>query len=185
MIQNEIINGLLHTFSDSGMWLRQKETGREYIETWDVIPNVYTYEEIPPLVMRPPISETDLELAKAEKIEKIKAYNTSDAVNTFFVNDVPAWLTPGVRTNYKASVEAAELLGEKYVIVTITGYSFELMTPEAKLMLAKIQRYADKCENTTQIHIDSVMKLENQFEIDNYDFTIGYPQKELFYVTNY
>lgn len=44
--QYECKNGtiLIHTWSNKGFYIRQKETGNIYAEAYD-IPNVYTYEE--------------------------------------------------------------------------------------------------------------------------------------------
>lgn len=38
-------NTFLHTYSDSGFYILQVETGAKYDEAYDVIPCRYTYEE--------------------------------------------------------------------------------------------------------------------------------------------
>ena len=38
-------NKLIHTYSDSGNYILQVETGIKYDEAYDVIPCRYTYEE--------------------------------------------------------------------------------------------------------------------------------------------
>lgn len=45
MLQTEIINNHTHHWSDTGMKIRQIETGILYDDTIDIIPCPYTYEE--------------------------------------------------------------------------------------------------------------------------------------------
>lgn len=47
MIQTEYLKdgALIRHHSDSGLMLRQVETGREYTEAVDIVPCRYTYEE--------------------------------------------------------------------------------------------------------------------------------------------
>ena len=45
--EEKILGGgtFLHTYSDSGFYILQVETGIKYDEAYDVIPCLYTYEE--------------------------------------------------------------------------------------------------------------------------------------------
>lgn len=121
--------------------------------------------------------------ARYEKIRQIEMYDCSEAVNSFIVNGVPAWLTPDVRANYKNSIEAAEVLGETSVTFIIAGIVATSTLQEARLMLAKIQRYADNCTIVTESHKARVNYLSSVQDIDAYDYTAGYPAKEAFEIS--
>ena len=77
-------------------------------------------------------------------------YDRSGAVNGFIVNGISTWLTPDVRANYKNSIEAAELLGETHITFIVAGIVATSSLQEARIMLAKIQRYADRCTIVTE-----------------------------------
>ena len=44
-------------------------------------------------------------------------------------------------------------------------------------MLYAIENYASACYDNTQKHIAEIEKLEIKEDIENYDFTVGYPEK--------
>lgn len=127
-----------------------------------------------------PTSVRTLEQAVQEKIWKIEEYDRSGAVNSFRVNGISDWLTPDTRANYKNSIEAAELLGETHITFMIAGIVATSTLQDARIMLAKIQRYADRCTLVTETHKASVRALLTIEAIDAYDYTIGYPDKEAF-----
>lgn len=128
-----------------------------------------------------PIPESELiDRAKQEKIRQIIEYDRSDAVNTFTVNDVSAWLTPDIRANYRNSIEAAELLGETHITFIIAHIAAISALQDARMMLAKIQRYADKCTLVTETHKANISVLQTVEKIEAYDYITGYPEKESF-----
>ena len=118
--------------------------------------------------------------AKAQKIAEITAYDCSDAVNALTYKGVRTWLTAEVRNSYLTSIQAAELLGEKNITFDIGGQSVTLDIQSAKIMLAKLQRYADASYLVTQQHIAEVSKLTTVAEVTAYDITAGYPTKLTF-----
>lgn len=121
--------------------------------------------------------------ARGEKIRQIEMYDCSEAVNSFTVNGVSAWLTPDVRANYKNSIESAEVLGETNITFVIAGIVATSTLQEARLMLSRIQRYADNCTIVTESHKARVNSLSDVREIDAYDYTAGYPVKEAFEIS--
>lgn len=127
-----------------------------------------------------------LEDAKAEKINAIDSYDSSEAVNGFDVvdgeNTVTAWLTPAERSNYRSSIEAAELVGLTELSLYIGELPVTLSVATAKLMLAQIQLYADQCFIVTKQHKAAVEALDSIEAVDNYDVTAGYPTKLTFNV---
>lgn len=142
--------------------------------------------ELDPMPEYPTIPTPDpLQDAIQRKIQEIMDYDRSEAVNTFFVNGISDWLTPDIRANYLSSIEAANLLGETTITFIIAGIVATTALQDARIMLAKIQRYADNCTIVTETHKANVraLGLATVEEIDAYDNTAGYPEKEEFTIT--
>ncbi|MDR1644228.1 MAG: hypothetical protein LBS05_00160 [Tannerellaceae bacterium] len=132
------------------------------------------------LVPIPPEVARTLEDAIREKIADLRDYDTSWAVNRFSIAGMPCWITAGERATYNTSIAAAELLEEEIIEIPLAGQFFALPVPLAKGMLAQIQRYADKAAIVTARHIAAITALENIEAVDDYDFTVGYPEKLTF-----
>src|SRR5574344_336071 len=126
---------------------------------------------------RTTIETTALDAVKRETIEDIKAYDSSDKVNSFTVNGVETWLSPSVRSNYRTSIDAAELLGEGNITLQVAGLIITVTIQQAKEMLAQIQRYADNCFIVTGKHKKNVNDCTSIKEIEEIDITSGYPEK--------
>lgn len=120
---------------------------------------------------------SDIDMAKAAKIAQIAAYSDSDAVNSLTFNGLKTWLTPNVRANYLVSLDAAELLGETDITFVVEGVQASLPIKQVRLLLAKIQRYADACYIVTEEHKRAVKALQTVDEVKAYDYTKGYPDK--------
>lgn len=125
--------------------------------------------------------ERTIEQAKQEKIWEIERYDTSDNVNSFNVitndGEISYWFTPAERSNYRSSIDAAELIGLQELSFYIGEHALTLPTATAKLMLAQIQLYADQCYMITKQHKAAVEALQTIEEVDNFDVTSGYPEK--------
>ena len=121
--------------------------------------------------------EEELQRAKDVKIAEIAAYSDSDAVNSLTFNGLKTWLTPNVRANYLVSLDAAELLGETDITFVVEGVQASLPIKQVRLLLAKIQRYADACYIVTEGHKRAVRALQTVEEVESYDYTKGYPEK--------
>lgn len=115
--------------------------------------------------------------AKNKVLNKIQEYDQSNAVNNFILNgQINAWFTPAERNNYKASVDAAKLLGETTLDFLINDMPFTITVEGAEYVLAQIQRYADKCFIVTAQHKANVNSLTAVEEVELYDYTTGYPE---------
>lgn len=112
-----------------------------------------------------------------EMIKTITEYDSSDNVNCFYINDQKEWFTVGVRNTYKNSIEAAELLGDENISFIVDQEVVTLKTSDAKLMLAKVQRYADSCSIITTKHKIDIAKLTSSDAIKAFDYKSGYPDK--------
>jgi hypothetical protein len=113
---------------------------------------------------------TESELVKQsieQKLQEITDYDSSDSVNSFSINGVNTWLTEEKRNSYLTSIQAAELLGETSVTFGICGQSITLDLHTAKIMLAKLQRYADACYLVTMQHKEEVEMLTTVAEVES------------------
>lgn len=118
------------------------------------------------------------EIAKENKLAALAEYDSSNNINDFTVNnELHAWFTPEMRSDYRNSIEAAELVGIDSLSLYIGETLVTIPTQSAKLMLAQIQLYANQCFIVTQQHKVAIEALTTVAELDNYDFTTGYPEK--------
>ena len=118
-----------------------------------------------------------LQMTIEKKLQGIVDYDSSDAVNSFTYRGIVAWLDAATRANYLTSISAAELLGEATITFDIANKAMTISLSDAKIMLAKIQRYADACYLVTMQHKIEVNALTSIAEVEAYDITNGYPEK--------
>lgn len=128
-----------------------------------------------------PTPQQLLERAKSSKLADIQAYDSSEEVNSFTINmngqTMSAWLTPDKRSDYKNSLDSAELLGMTEVHPVFNGVALTIPTQTAKMALAKIQIYANQCYGVTEQHKANVMALTTIEEVEAYDYHTGYPER--------
>ena len=169
------------TYEDfiNGKWVL---LSKSQVQFHNVYPNASIKEVLDvQLAPTPPRTLAD---AKAEKIAQIEAYDSSDAVNCFDIiiddNTITTWITPDQRSNYKNSLDSAELLGLEEVHPVFNGIQLTLATSTAKMALAQIQIYADRCYIVTETHKAAVEALESIEDVDAYEYETGYPEKLVF-----
>lgn len=124
------------------------------------------------------IIEPTLEEVKLNKVKEIDVYDNSIAVNNFKINDnINAWFTVAERNNYCASINAAKTVGLDTLSFFVGDIKLEIGTAMAESMLSQIQLYADACFIVTKQHkliVDGLTTIE---EVNNYDYTVGYPEQ--------
>lgn len=171
------------------------ETWQDYLDNkWVLLSDeqISFYEEHPTATPKEvfdmeltPVPARTLEQAKQEKLWAIEDYDRSDNVNSFtidFGGDVTqdTWITPDQRSNYKNSLDSAELLGLTEVHPVFNGQQLTLSLQMAKMALAQIQIYADRCYIVTETHKANVQALDSVEAIDAYDYMVNYPEKLTF-----
>jgi len=125
-----------------------------------------------------------LEQEIAQKLSEIDAYDNSDEVNSFLFNGQKTWIDAGTRAIFRNSIESAELLQEQTIQMPLAGAILTVPVEQAKIMLAKIQRYADNAAITTIQHKSAIAALASISKVHNYNFKKGYPVKENFTVNS-
>lgn len=125
-----------------------------------------------------PSEEEVIAALKEQKLHDIVEYSHSDAVDLFTINGViQGWRTPAERANYLQSLTSAELLGEQEVDFFVGKNFFTLDLHSARLVLARIQRYADASFIVTERKKLELETLQTAEEVIAFDVTSGYPDR--------
>lgn len=132
----------------------------------------------------PPVNElTEEERLVIEKnriIDDIIRYDSSDAVNTFYIGKESLWIDKVTRFGLKSRFDAEFANGQYNTILWYNGSPFNLETEKAIKMLNVIELYASSCYDNTQLHIYNVKCIDNIEDLKKYDYTVGYPEKIIF-----
>lgn len=114
---------------------------------------------------------------RAQKLAKLRMHDASEAVNQFFINDVPGWLNKNTRVGLMNSITIEKASGRAETNIWLGDTLFVLSIEKAVDMLQQVELYALACYSVTQGHIHSINQLETKEEIKAYDFRTGYPGK--------
>ena len=118
----------------------------------------------------------DLEDCKKNKIKEIQDYDTSDAVNIFYVNDIPMWLDKATRVGLRLRFETEMSNGLTETTLWYNDIPFKLKLVQALEMLHAIELYASQCYDTTQFHVYNVKHMVTLEEVNNFSFKEAYPK---------
>lgn len=119
----------------------------------------------------------DLELAKAEKIAEITAYDTSDKVNGFILNGMTVWLDKATRVGLMNSTTIAKAAGQQTTTLWLGDIKLEVDCDKAIQLLSALEMYALECFNVTSAHKAAVAELKTIKEVEAFDVTADYPQQ--------
>ncbi len=124
-----------------------------------------------------PSNAEKLAAAKAEKIMQIEMYDASDAVEQFTINDVPMWLGHELRQQIRTSADAYEAMGYEQMTKIFNGAEFTFPISVWRQMLNALEIYAAEALNTTERHKAAVNAMTRRKDVEDYDYTTGYPEK--------
>ena len=130
----------------------------------------------------PPVTERTLEVAKAEKIAQIVAYDTSEAVNSFTLGNATMWISRDDRISLMNSTTILKNAGETTTTLWYGGQKYTLPCDTLIQMLSALEVYALQCYDVTEEHKAAVNALTTIEEVDAYDYTTGYPEHLTFSV---
>lgn len=114
---------------------------------------------------------------KQHKINDIIKYDSSPEVNGFYLNDKLVWLSKDMRVGLVNSTTIEKNAGIQETTLWFEGHSLVIGVDTVLEMLAALEIYAKQCYNRTQEHIAEVNDLEDVKDVDDYDYTVGYPEK--------
>ena len=118
-----------------------------------------------------------LKQAKADKIEEITAYDTSDKVNGFILNGMLVWLDKATRVGLMNSTTIAKAAGQKTTTLWLGGLKLVVDCDKAIQLLSALEMYALECFNVTASHKQAVSELTTIEEVEAFDVTADYPQQ--------
>lgn len=123
------------------------------------------------------IPDSEVGQARKEKIEQIAQYDTSSAVNEFYLGELSMWLDKDTRVGLMNSTQIEKAAGNENTTLWFGTMKFVIPCDSAIQMLSALELYALKCFNKTAEHKANVEKLTTKEEIEAYDYTQGYPIK--------
>ena len=123
------------------------------------------------------IEEDPIKIAIKNIQKQIINYDASDNVNQFTVSGIPVWLDKDTRAGLKLRFESELAMGKTVTTLWYKDMQFPLQLQQAIQMLYAIELYASQCYDCTQNHLANVAKLTNLSDIEQYDYTINYPNK--------
>lgn len=113
--------------------------------------------------------------AKREVLKKIDAYDTSPAVNGFYLNGERVWLDFELRDRVYQGNERLQRIGRTDTTLWLGKQCYNLSIEQAKNIISHIEAYAKDCYNVTAAHKKAVSELTSIEEVEKYDITAGYP----------
>lgn len=146
-------------------------------EVYVCVPSTYNINTIKEISISELEEKKIIQELKESKLNEIIKYDTSNKVNLFYVNDMPLWIPRETRVSLQNSTEI--LLKNNINNVTLWEgvLKFELPCEMLLQMLDDLEIYALKCFNVTAEHKAYIINATTRSEIENYDFTLGYPDK--------
>jgi hypothetical protein len=118
-----------------------------------------------------------LDEAKHEKIREIEDYDRSEAVNSFTIGNQTMWLTVSERQQLATQISSNEAIGRDTMTRWFNGNEFTYPIASWKQMLVALEVYAGDALNVTEAHKAVVNALNDIESVDNFDITVGYPEK--------
>ena len=131
------------------------------------------------------ICERELDAAKSERIKALLDYDTSTAVNSFEIRRdgvklTDYWIPRDLRTSLEGDVMAASAVGDTYDFdIREMGITLSLDCNKFLAALNVLRQYAYTCYNVTSRHMAAINALQTVAEVEQYDFTVGYPPEKL------
>lgn len=123
------------------------------------------------------VHEATIEETRAQKLDELRLFDSSEAVNQFSINGVFGWLNKNTRVGLMNSISIEREIGRSETSIWLGDTQFILSIEKAVNMLQQLELYALACYDTTQRHINAINQLETKEEIEAYNFKTGYPGK--------
>ena len=124
-----------------------------------------------------PVYEPTIEDYRREKRDEILAFDSSEEVNQFSMQEHGVWLDKATRAGLMLRFNAEVAIGKETTTLWHEGMMFELPISNAIQMLYAIENYASACYDNTQRHLANVNAMQTIEEVESYDYREGYPQK--------
>ena len=118
-----------------------------------------------------------LTLIKIQKLRELNFYDSSDKVNSFYLNGNKVWLDKSTRVGLMNSLSIEKSAGNEISILWFGNNRFEIGIDSAIQMLSSLELYALNCYNTTANHKAMIENMSSIEDVKQYDYTKDYPEK--------
>lgn len=118
-----------------------------------------------------------LDRQKTIKLKELKEYDESDNINGFIINGEHGWIHREERVSVNYSTTIIKNSGQKTTELWLNSNKYELDCDLILQLLAQLEIYAKDCYNITSLHKANIEAIDNINDLNNYDFTTGYPKK--------
>ena len=143
-----------------------------------IVNNDFTMTELKEIVILADLPEADSVLFLKKMISRlISDYDSSSAVNEFYVADLPVWLDKETRVGLALRFASEKGIGMENTTLWLDGMQFPFKIVVAEQILGAIEVYASKCYDNTQKHLFQVQNLNSVDELVRFDITEGFPEK--------
>lgn len=120
---------------------------------------------------------TELDIEKNKIIKEIEEYDTSENVNSFYLNGLQVWLDKSTRVGLMNSLDVEKQSGKTTSTLWFGNIKLNIEINAAIQMLSALELYALDCYNITASHKAIIKSLETIEDVDKYDYKTGYPDK--------
>lgn len=136
-----------------------------------------TPREIINMIEPPTPPEPSIDSIKSRKIAEVTQYDLSPNVNSFYLNGMQVWLDKDTRVGLMNSINIEKAAGRETTTLWLNNINLTIECDMAIQMLSALELYALACYNKTAEHKNTISNLETIQEVNDYDYTIGYPEK--------
>ena len=126
------------------------------------------------------VHEASIEEIRAQKLDELRLFDSSEAVNQFSINGVLGWLNKSTRVGLMNSIAIERESGRSETSIWLGDTQFVLPIEKAIDILCQLELYALTCYNVTQGHINAIYQLDTKEAIETYNFKAYYPGKPSF-----
>lgn len=118
-----------------------------------------------------------INIRKYALLHGVIAHDKSSQVNGFYINENLSWLSKADRVGLANSIAIEKAAGLETTTLYLNGIALTIPVDNAIQMLSALELYALACYRKTEEHKININNLDTIQDVENYDYTQGYPEK--------
>ena len=124
------------------------------------------------------LGEDPIEPMRTALLHNIETYDTSPAVNGFYLGDKLMWIDIDLRVKLcTRTLPEEKKAGKTSTVLWLGNEPYDLPIDTIEDIMHKIEIYAKECLDVTNRHKALVSTLSGVDDVVNYDYIAGYPEK--------
>jgi hypothetical protein len=124
------------------------------------------------------------DMVRGVRLNDIKNYDLSDNVNSIIIDGICTWLDKATRVGLANSLSVELAAGKVETTLYLNDTAITCSIAKAQEILQAIELYALECYRTTERHKAAVKLLNTPAELEDYDYTAGYPAVPEYHITD-